>query len=136
MEQRKNDNFPVSRIEICPCESLEQFARFAYALSDMSRLRVLLALKNGEQCVCILTALLGLAPSTVSKHMSILSHAGLVQYRKQSKWVYFRLPDVSPRPFVKETIDLLFACTKGDSGIGNDLSRLKKICCEFNKKRK
>ena len=35
--------------------------------------------------------LLGLAPSTVSKHMNILQQAGLVQRRKDGKWHFYRL---------------------------------------------
>ena len=49
------------------------------ALADESRVRILLALKPGKLCVCQIVELLQLAPSTVSKHMSILKHARLVE---------------------------------------------------------
>ena len=51
------------------------------ALADEGRLRALAALFPGELCACQIIELLGLAPSTVSKHMAILRHAGLVQSR-------------------------------------------------------
>ena len=60
------------------------------ALSDASRLRALYALREHELCVCQIVELLGLAPSTVSKHMSILSRAELVTSTKKGRWVYFR----------------------------------------------
>ena len=51
------------------------------ALADENRLRALRALQGGELCVCRLIALLELAPSTVSKHLSILRAARLVESR-------------------------------------------------------
>ena len=53
---------------------------------------MLLALRPGELCVCQITELLGFAPSTVSKHLSILEQAGLLLSRKAERWVYYRLP--------------------------------------------
>jgi ArsR family transcriptional regulator len=61
------------------------------ALADGNRLRVLTALLElDELCVCQITALLELAPATVSRHMSILQTAGLVENRKCGRWVYYR----------------------------------------------
>jgi DNA-binding transcriptional ArsR family regulator len=45
------------------------------ALSDENRVRILIALSHGELCVCQVIELMKLAPSTVSKHMSILKQA-------------------------------------------------------------
>jgi len=61
------------------------------ALGDPARLRVLLALREGELCLCHFIALLELSPSTVSKHLDILYQAGLVERRKEGRWCYFRL---------------------------------------------
>ena len=63
------------------------------ALSDPNRVRILLALKHGELCVCQITELFGFAPSTVSRHLSILHHAHLILSRKSERWVYYRLDD-------------------------------------------
>lgn len=64
------------------------------ALSDASRVRALCALQGHELCVCQLVELLGLAPSTVSKHMSILAGSGLVTSSKKGRWVYYRLAEL------------------------------------------
>ena len=66
------------------------FMAIAKALADENRVRLLLALQKQELCVCQLIELMGLAPSTVSKHMSILKQARLVEARKQGRWVYYR----------------------------------------------
>jgi ArsR family transcriptional regulator, arsenate/arsenite/antimonite-responsive transcriptional repressor len=73
-------------------DMLEQACRVGQALSDPNRLRALMALRRGELCVCQLIDLLGLVPSTVSKHMKTLKHAGLVKGRKSGKWMYYSLP--------------------------------------------
>ena len=71
---------------------MREFIGLTKALADESRVRVVLALRPGELCVCQITELLGFAPSTVSKHLSILEQAGLVRSRKAERWVYYRLP--------------------------------------------
>ena len=46
-----------------------------------------------ELCVCQIVELLGLAPSTVSKHLAILKQARLVDSRKEGRWMFYRLAD-------------------------------------------
>ncbi len=61
------------------------------ALADENRLRILLALQGQELCVCQLVELLGLAQSTVSKHLSILHQARLIDSRKEGRWMFYRV---------------------------------------------
>ena len=63
------------------------------ALSDVQRVRILMLLRGGELCVCQIIEVLGLASSTVSKHLSILDCARLVVSRKAGRWMYYRLPE-------------------------------------------
>lgn len=56
---------------------LEIFEIAAKAVADPTRIRILKLLQGGEVCVCQLTTVLGLAPATVSKHLSVLKGAGL-----------------------------------------------------------
>jgi len=74
------------------------------ALADGSRLRVLTALGDRELCVCQIIELLQLAPSTVSKHMSILRQARLVESRKDGRWMYYRLADGDAPKAVKDAV--------------------------------
>lgn len=97
------------------------------ALSDASRARMLCALRGGELCVCQLIELLGLAPSTVSKHLSILNQADLVESRKNGRWVYYRLPH-KPAPGVaaRMTREALRALADSDV-IRQDEKRMEAI---------
>jgi DNA-binding transcriptional ArsR family regulator len=63
----------------------------AKGLAHPARLRLLGMLSRGELCVCQMIAVLGLAPSTVSQHLSVLAHGGLVAERKEGKLVFYRL---------------------------------------------
>ena len=61
------------------------------AMSDETRVRALMALKDGELCLCQLIDLFKLAPSTVSKHMALLLQAGLIEKRKEGRLHFYRL---------------------------------------------
>ena len=74
-------------------EVLDNLTEIGQALSDGSRVRALMSLRKQGLCVCQLIDLLDLAPSTVSKHMAVLKQAGLVETRKEGRWVYYRLSE-------------------------------------------
>ncbi len=61
------------------------------ALAAGHRLLALIALEKQELCLCDLQDFLGIAASSVSRHISILQKAGFVISRKEGKWTYFRL---------------------------------------------
>jgi ArsR family transcriptional regulator, arsenate/arsenite/antimonite-responsive transcriptional repressor len=106
---------------------MREFMAITKALSDPNRVRVLLALRRGELCVCQITELFGLAPSTISKHLSILNHAGLILSRKSERWVYYRLPEKSAPVVVREALDWARkSLGKSDVAVA-DASRLNKI---------
>lgn len=76
---------------------MEKTLNIAKALADGNRMRVTVALmENDELCVCQITEMLGLATATVSRHMSVLQNARLVESRKESRWVFYRLVDTFP----------------------------------------
>jgi ArsR family transcriptional regulator len=69
----------------------ESRARIAKALAHPSRLLMMDVLQERERCVCELTELVGADQSTVSKHLSVLKQAGLVEDRKQGTMIYYRI---------------------------------------------
>lgn len=71
--------------------SLDDVVETAKGLAHPARLRILAMLAEGELCVCQVTAVLELAPSTVSQHLSVLSRGGLLSERKEGKLVFYRL---------------------------------------------
>ncbi|MBN1795211.1 MAG: winged helix-turn-helix transcriptional regulator [Sedimentisphaerales bacterium] len=96
------------------------------ALSDENRIRALMMLAGGELCVCQIIEMLGLAPSTVSKHMSILRQAGLVETRKEGRWIYYRLADKKALK-TSEILGWLQRHLKNDKRILDDVKQLRKI---------
>ena len=83
---------------------MRKIIEIARALSDENRVRALMLLNEGELCVCQIIEMLGLAPSTVSKHMSILKQADLVQGRKEGRWIYYRLAGSEAGAEVKQAL--------------------------------
>lgn len=62
------------------------------ALGDPTRLRLFALLgQSKELCVCHLVDTLKLPQSTISRHLSVLRHAGLVETRREGKWMYYHL---------------------------------------------
>ncbi len=74
---------------------MDDKTRLFKALSDINRLRILKMLQTKPLCVCEITDVLGLAASTVSKHLSILRETGFILEEKDGKWVNYL---INPRP--------------------------------------
>lgn len=81
-------------MELAP-ELLHRLAdRFA-ALADVHRLRLLMTLKEGPSRVGDLVATCGLAQSSVSKHLTVLRHAGLVAVERIGNEAHYAVRDVT-----------------------------------------
>jgi DNA-binding transcriptional ArsR family regulator len=106
---------------------MREFMAITKALSDPNRVRILLALRGGELCVCQITELFGFAPSTVSKHLSILRHAHLIRSRKAERWVYYRLPDKTAPVAVREALVWVHKSLAQSAETKADAKQLKKI---------
>lgn len=77
------------------------------ALSDETRLRVMVLLSRKELCVCELEAALVSTQVKVSRHLAVLKNAGLVTSRRDGQWIYYAI--ARPRNCLEEKI---FACFK------------------------
>jgi len=106
---------------------MREFMAITKALSDPNRVRMLLALRRGELCVCQITELFGFAPSTVSKHLSILRHAHLILSRKSERWVYYRLPDKGAAVAVREALGWVHKSLARTDETKADAKKLKQI---------
>ena len=107
--------------------SLKDLLLITGALADANRVRLLMALRGGELCLCQLLGLLKLAPSTVSKHMSVLHHAGLVTAEKRGKWVYYSLAGRDASPVARKAGAWLVAAAAGTREIAADAQCLKTV---------
>ncbi len=110
--------------------ALDDLMDILKALADENRVRALRALQGGELCVCRLIALLDLAPSTVSKHLSILRAARLVESRKDGRWLYYQLAAQSRVSSTHRLLELLFAEMDRTARGADDRRKLAKICAE------
>lgn len=70
---------------------LEAQAQILKALAHPSRLLIVEELGKGERCVCELTEMVGADTSTVSKHLSIMKNAGIVDHEKRGTSMYYTL---------------------------------------------
>jgi ArsR family transcriptional regulator len=71
---------------------MQQIISITKCISDKNRLRILMALSQyPELCACQITELLQVTGATVSRHLTLLTHAGLIESRKDGRWIFFRL---------------------------------------------
>ena len=101
-------------------------ARLFKALADPNRLRAMAAMENRELCVCQIVELLNLAPSTVSKHLSLLADAGLLNSEKRGRWVYYAWSK-QPTPEIATFLEILPGLFAENTAINEDRIRLSDI---------
>ncbi len=101
-------------------EQLQGLSRAFKALSEPHRIRIVEMLKIRPLCVCEITSILGLATSTVSRHLSVLRDAGFITHEKDGKWVNYHLRTLSETPGVMELIPLLADWLPDDDVIKSD----------------
>ena len=107
---------------------MRRIVRTTKALADENRIRIIGVLTGRELCVCQLIELLCLAPSTVSKHLSILKNARLIDSRKQGRWMYYRLADEEGAPkHVIEALDWMIRSIAETDQFISDNERMEEI---------
>ena len=71
--------------------SYKEDVRMIKALADENRLAILDILQDGEKCACVLLEQLNITQPTLSHHMKLLCDSGLVESRKDGKWMHYSL---------------------------------------------
>ena len=71
--------------------STKQITVIFKALCDENRVQILRILQNGELCACHLMEELNLSQPTLSHHMKVLCDSGLVNGRKEGKWMHYSI---------------------------------------------
>ena len=74
-------------------ELLHRIAEVLKAMADPTRLKILHSLNNGERCVSDILQIVGGSQANVSKHLSVLKRAGLVDSRRDGLNVFYRITD-------------------------------------------
>jgi ArsR family transcriptional regulator len=98
------------------------------ALADKTRLRLLNLMRAKEVCVCFFTEVLGESQPKISRHLAYLRNAGLVEARRDGKWMHYRIiwpEDEGGRRAMEATLDWLGE--RDDMQV--DLEKYETVCC-------
>lgn len=102
--------------------------RFFQALGDKTRLRLLNLIGDQEVCVCYFVEILGGPQPKISRHLAYLRSAGIVEARREGKWMHYRIvmpPHAGAAQILRQTLDWL----KDEKQMQGDRGRLTKACC-------
>ncbi len=98
------------------------------ALADATRLRLLNLIADREICVCYFVEILRISQPKISRHLAYLRRAGLIEARRDGKWMHYRLSmpqDRAAASILRETLKHL----KQKPEMRKDSSRLSSACC-------
>ena len=106
-------------------EKYKEYAPFFKALSDPNRLMIVDMLSCGELCACVILEKFKITQPTLSHHMKNLCDCGLVNGRKDGKWIHYSLNDETIGKF-KAFLDLV--TTTKENCICHE-TNLEEDCC-------
>lgn len=102
--------------------------RFFQALADNTRLRLLNLMGDQEICVCYFVEILGQPQPKISRHLAYLRNAGIVEARREGKWMHYRM--VMPRnEGAANLLHSILDWLKEEKSMQADRSKLTKVCC-------
>ncbi len=96
-------------------ERFKAQAKVHKALAHPTRLFIVEKLSRQERCVCELTEMIGVEMPTVSRHLSVLKQAGILEDEKRGTQVFYRLLTPCVMNFFRCVADMREA-TKKDAG--------------------
>jgi ArsR family transcriptional regulator, arsenate/arsenite/antimonite-responsive transcriptional repressor len=109
-------------------EMLLELETFFMALADKTRLRLLNLMRDGEICVCFFTEVLEESQPKISRHLAYLRNAGLVEARRDGKWMHYKIIEPANKiaaNILRETL----ASLKNQADLQQDYMRLEVACC-------
>jgi ArsR family transcriptional regulator, arsenate/arsenite/antimonite-responsive transcriptional repressor len=98
------------------------------ALSDPTRLRLINLIAGQELCVCYFVQVIDVPQPKVSRHLAYLRRAGVVEARREGKWMHYRLATPSD-PHAAAILKTTLASFRRNQQMQSDLERLKRACC-------
>lgn len=105
-------------------QPIEPLVDLLKTLGHPARLRILALLRDGEMCVCQINAVIGLAASTVSEHLTELRRAGLLAERKDGRWVYYEL---KPKAGLQDLVEVLWPHLDEVQRVKEDLKEARSV---------
>lgn len=98
------------------------------ALADRTRLRLLNLMGDTEVCVCFFVEVLGVPQPKVSRHLAYLRKAGVVEARREGKWMHYRIippgDERAARVFAEVRAWLM-----DEEQMQKDRAKLMNVCC-------
>jgi len=88
-------------------------AKIFKAFCDETRMKVLELLQSGEKCACVLLKKVNVKQPTLSHHMKILVESGIVNARKEGKWIYYSINEENGRAALLLLRDLVTVILDG-----------------------
>jgi ArsR family transcriptional regulator len=106
---------------------MRDLSRLFSALADPTRLRLLHLMRDGEICVCFLHGVLRTNQPKTSRHLAYLRKAGLVEARRDGKWMHYRIrkQEGKLQQILTQTLDQV----RKEALAKKDAQRLSKIRC-------
>jgi ArsR family transcriptional regulator, arsenate/arsenite/antimonite-responsive transcriptional repressor len=101
-------------------------------LCDLTRLRILHLLHEGELCVCHIQEILGEPQVKISKHLAYLRNHGLVESRKEANWMIYRLP-AKPSRELAVNLACLQDCAGENPVFRSDGNKRRKLLSKLGK---
>lgn len=102
--------------------------QFFLALSDRTRLRLLNLIGDDEVCVCFFVEVLKESQPKISRHLAYLRQAGVVEARREGKWMHYRIVD-PPDPRAARIFREIRVWLSEEPEMRHDRERLIKVCC-------
>ncbi|MBA4380044.1 MAG: ArsR family transcriptional regulator [Anaerolinea sp.] len=84
----------------------DEIAHLLQIIGQAARLQILLAIGEGETCVCHLEAALGWRQAYISQHLMALREAGIVTDRRDGRYIHYRLRNVALLDLVRQAARL------------------------------
>jgi len=87
--------------------SFEEVARLMQTIDQPARLQILIAIGEGETCVCHLEAIFGWRQAYLSQHLMVLREKGIVLARREGRFIHYRIANPALLKLITDTAELL-----------------------------
>ena len=107
---------------------LQQIESVYMALADRTRLRLLNMMRDDEICVCFFTEVLGESQPKVSRHLAYLRNAGLVEARRDGKWMHYSIT-IPNDPLAHRVLSATLDWLDGLDDMRAEREKYRTVCC-------
>ncbi len=112
-------------------KKLSDMETFFLALADKTRLRLLNLMRDGEICVCFLVEVLGESQPKISRHLAYLRGAGIVETRREGKWMHYRICEPKD-DFAAQILRNTLVWLDSQEKMQGEYKKLAEVCCSPN----